>query len=81
MTDLNIEYCSPHTLFDTHEEGLVEVPVVRLEAVDQVIGEAVWAMELVRLNTASHMAEHHRAIGFLASPLVAEWRKRQEAQP
>jgi len=61
-----------------------EVPVVRLHAVDEVIAEAVWAMEqfimeLPHVSVSKSVRERkYRAQAFLTSDLVAQWRERQE---
>ena len=78
MTELEIEEMRPCKV-----HGTDAVPVVRLEQVDELIREAVWAMEMVREAQeiwSDRVAKAHvqRCDAFLASPLVAEWRKRQE---
>lgn len=61
------------------------ISVVRLDAVDDLIEEAVWAMEMVRSmwDTYKGHQDYVRAQAFLASPLVAAWqaRQKQKAQP
>ena len=48
MTELKVEW-APVAFLDDHDPQAFpdDVPVVRLEQVDAVIGEVVWAMEIV----------------------------------
>lgn len=67
--DAELDLCDvPHDL---------KTPVVRLAEVDDLLREAVWAMELV-MQMYSGPAQYARAEKFLASPAVAEWREREE---
>jgi len=88
---MKIEYVMAAHIHD--DVGLVEphavraVPVVRLEQVDALIGEAVWAMEVVSNSIYQRMMWHapkdpdyQRAQAFLASRDVAEWRERKEGK-
>ena len=66
---------------ESKESSEWHIPVVRLHEVDQVIAEAVWAMEwLEEEGPSGPMGNrgYQRAEAFLASDLVAQWRDRQE---
>lgn len=87
MEPMKIEWTHPSHLMrkekadsvdrDLVPEGLSPcVPVVRLAAVDAILGEAVWAMETI-VSTPCIPHEHGRAQAFLASPAVTDWEKRQ----
>lgn len=93
MMDLKIEHAVGIHL-SAQSESQWDVPVVRLEQVDTLIGEAVtraesfvatigmwgeWKDGCFYYNgTSAPELEQHLEIvqAFLASPLVAEWRKR-----
>jgi len=94
---LKIEYVATCFMYD--ENPGKAISAVRLEQVDTLIGEAVWAMERlcalwgflhndsngpnrtsdIIAELAANDDEYQRAATFLASPLVAEWRIRQES--
>jgi hypothetical protein len=83
MKALKVEYS--YRLYDGVWGPTQAIPVVRLEAVDAVLTEAVWAMELVfeqalmfNEHTAKVMTDRSHA--FLASPMVAAWRERQKKE-
>jgi hypothetical protein len=78
MMKLEIEYTPRHQLTDVFYTSLadIHVPVVRLTAVDQVIAEAVWAME--QLNPILRMSKRVQAV--LASDTVKKWRERQKEE-
>jgi len=83
--NLKIEYVHPYYVAPEAFYNNA-VPVVRLAAVDQVIAEAVWAMEQavsamecgVAWRDLMDDVNYQRAQAFLASDTVAQWRKRQE---
>jgi hypothetical protein len=82
MKEMPIEYAVGITLAK-EPSSQWEVPVVRLHAVDEVIAEAVWAMEwLEEEGPSGPMGNrgYQRTQTFLASDLVAQWRKRQEGK-
>jgi hypothetical protein len=85
MMEMNIEWASANEIakhpIDIAAYGEQPEPVVRLAAVDEVIAEAVWAMEwLEEEGPSGPMGNrgYQRTQTFLASDLVAQWRGRQE---
>ena len=75
MEPLKIEWAIGLHLSMESESGW-DVPVVRLEAVDQVIAEAVLFAEAAQSDIVT-VGTVKRAKAFLARPLVAAWRTRQ----
>ena len=87
---MKIEWVSTNEIagnsIDIAAYGEPPEPVVRLAAVDQVIAEAVWAMEQVIMELP-HVSvsktvrdRKYRAQAFLGSDLVVQWRERQEGK-
>ena len=91
MTELKVEW-APVAFLDDHDPQAFpdDVPVVRLEAVDAVIREAVRIAErLVAMYRFARIDEDELeedydmvpiVKSFLASQVVAEWRKRKDGQ-
>lgn len=89
MKELKIEWSHEWALHDTRgnaEEVDTQfiLPVVRLEDVEAVLAEAVWAMEMVRKASLEDFGSdseiYKYAQAFLASPLVAKHLKRMAEQ-
>lgn len=97
MKAFTVEWVHPRHIEDPERGTLSDgaIPVVRLDEVDAVIAEAVWAMKIVIIRiqykndkpsqTFNELEElcmkdsgYRRAHAFLASPLVAAWRGRQQ---
>ena len=82
--NLKIEWVMAAHIHD--DVGLVEphavraVPVVRLEEVDALIGEAVMFAEWIVRLTDCECDENQDARTFLASRDVAKWREREEGR-
>ena len=77
--NMKIEWVLNDDLYD-QDVWDPSIPVVRLDAVDQVIGEAVkFAEEITALmGQGCKFLVYVEARAFLNSHLVAEWRKWQE---
>ena len=84
--EMKIEWTYSHYLDETDGGMKSSIPVVRLAAVDEVIAEAVWAMEqfimeLPHVSVSKSVRERkYRAQAFLTSEIVAQWRERQEGK-
>jgi len=89
MKEMKIEYVYEDSFYETDVlEGKPSlqrmVPVARLEAVDELIAEAVWAMERLGVELVKQEGpqteEYERTLDFRHSRLVDEWRKRQKVE-
>ena len=89
MMEMKIEYAIAAFVGERDPKAIpADIPVVRLEAVDAVIAEAVKFAEIVvgcyrwtQNYSASAMAKATLASAqaFLASDIVTQWRERQKA--
>ena len=84
MTEMKIEYAIAAFLGKRDPKAIpADIPVVRLEAVDAVLAEAVWAMELLEQylehDHEADPADRHRITKAFASDIVTQWRERQKA--
>lgn len=85
MKALKVEWVDDSDLNDRHDGSGCMIPVVRLAEVDELIKEAVWAMEMVREaqeTWSDPVAKAHvqRCDAFLASQVVTDWRERQKEE-
>ena len=80
MKEMKIEWVFECDFLDRQYAS--NAPVVRLAAVDQVLAEAVWAMEYASAHAwqteGNHGSIAAKAQAFLASNTVAQWRERQK---
>lgn len=83
---IKIEWVAENTFYETKPlwvnslRDTPTVPVIRLALVDAIIEQAVMFARWIVQITDCESDEHQDAKAFLASPGVAEWRKREEGQ-